>query len=223
MDDAKWVMVIDLARCDGCRKCTLACKSMHFLPPGQEWIKVYTIEPEGLAAPYWFPRPCMHCDNPPCVKVCPVGATYKRLDGIVMQDQERCIGCRLCMAACPYAARSFNWGEPPHTPEELSQPYSVEWNFPHRRGVVEKCILCPGAIYNGTLPGCASGCPTGALYLGNEYSDTVSNSLAETVRLSQQLAQGAAFRFMEDLGTKPRVYYLPPRDRQYVPPSELIR
>lgn len=220
-DVANWVMVIDLARCDGCRRCTLACTSMHFVPPGQEWIKVYTIEPEGLGAPYWFPRPCMHCDNPPCVKVCPVGATYKRADGIVMQDQERCIGCRFCMAACPYAARFFNWGEPPHTPEELSQPYSVEWNFPHRRGVVEKCIFCPGVIYHGSLPGCVSGCPMGALYFGNQYEDVVSNSLGETVHLSQQLAQGAAFRFMEDLGTKPRVYYLPPRDRQYAPPSRL--
>ncbi len=218
---AKWLMVIDLARCDGCRKCTLACGSMHFVPPGQEWIKVYTMEPEGLGSPYWFPRPCMQCDNPPCVKVCPVGATYKRADGIVMQDQERCIGCRLCMAACPYAARSFNWGEPPHSPEELSRPYSVEWNFPHRRGVVEKCIFCPAATYDGNLPGCVSGCPAGALYFGNEHVDVVSNSLGETVRLSQHLTQGAAFRFMEDLGTKPRVYYLPPRDRQYLPPSEL--
>jgi len=85
----KWVMVIDLAKCDGCRDCTKACNAMHFVPPMQEWIKVFEITDNEAAGPYFLPRPCMQCDNPPCVRGCPVGATYKRTDGIVIQDDDR--------------------------------------------------------------------------------------------------------------------------------------
>src|SRR5579872_6441121 len=124
----KWVMVVDLARCDGCGDCTKACQAMHFIPPQQEWIRVYDITDNSAAGSYFLPRPCMQCDNPPCVRACPVDATFKRTDGIVMMDQDRCIGCRNCIAQCPYSARSFNWGEPPHTPAELSRPYSTDYN-----------------------------------------------------------------------------------------------
>ena len=111
----RWVMVIDLAKCDGCKECTQACNAMHFVPPGQEWIKVYENRDNKVAGAYWFPRPCMQCDNSPCAKVCPVGATFKREDGTVLIDQDRCIGCRYCIAACPYGSRSFNWVDPrPH-------------------------------------------------------------------------------------------------------------
>jgi len=207
----RWVMVIDLARCDGCGECTKACSAMHLVPPGQEWIKVYNIEHEGLAASHFFPRPCMQCDNPPCVNVCPVGASYKRSDGIVLIDQEVCIGCRFCMAACPYSARYFNWAEPPHTARELSQSYSVETNIPHRKGVVEKCLFCPALTSKGELPACVTGCPMGAIYFGDENENAVTNSLGETLSLSDFLHDGAAHRHLEELGTEPRVWYLPPR------------
>ncbi len=207
----RWLMVIDLARCDGCGACTKACSAMHMVPPGQEWIKVYDMQHEGLADSYFFPRPCMHCDNPPCVNVCPVDATYKRSDGTVLMDQDRCIGCRFCLAACPYSARYFNWAEPPHTEQELSQTYSVEMNMPHRKGVAEKCIWCPTLTSQGLLPACVSGCPMGAIYFGDENEDAVTNSLGETHRLSKLLVEGAAQRHLAELGTEPRVWYLPPR------------
>lgn len=215
----KWVMVIDLARCDGCGKCTEACTAMHRVPFGQEWIKVYRLQDSPETGTYWFPRPCMQCDNPPCVAVCPVDATFKREDGIVLIDQERCIGCRYCIAACPYSARYFNWGEPPQTAVELARPYSMEWNMPHSKGVVEKCIFCPGLLRQGQIPACASGCPMGAIYVGDELEDAVTNSFGETVRLSQLLQEGAGYRYLEELGTEPRVYYLPPRNPLYPMPE----
>jgi molybdopterin-containing oxidoreductase family iron-sulfur binding subunit len=192
---------------------------MHLVPPGQEWIKVYQNRDNGMSGTYWFPRPCMQCDNPPCVKVCPVGATFKRADGPVLIDQERCIGCRYCVAACPYSARYFNWAEPPHTPQELAQTYSVETNIPHRRGVVEKCILCPQLLGKSKLAACAAGCPMGAIYVGDTLEDAVMNSKGETARLSTLLHEGAVYRYLEELGTEPCVYYLPPRNRAFPAPT----
>lgn len=215
----RWVMVIDLARCDGCKLCTVACQKMHFLPDEQEWIKVYKKQDSSETAPYWFPRPCMQCDNPPCVKVCPVAATYKRTDGIIMIDEDRCIGCRYCIAACPYSARFFNWSEPKNPPEALAHPYSPETGWPHRRGTAEKCNFCPHLLRAGKLPACASGCPMGAIYFGDAEEDAVTNSLGETEPLSKLLEKAAAYRELEDLGTKPRVYYLPARNRQFPVPS----
>ncbi len=215
----RWVMVIDLAKCDGCKECTSACGAMHFVPPGQEWIKVFQNRDNNIASPYWFPRPCMQCDNSPCAKVCPVGATFKREDGIVLIDQDRCIGCRYCIAACPYASRYFNWSEPPHTPPELSQPYSVEWNYPDRKGVVEKCIFCPVNAREGKLPACAAACKMNAIYFGDQVENVVRNSAGETVAFTQLIRDKGGFRFMEELGTEPRVWYLPPRDRVYPAPK----
>ena len=216
----KWVMVIDLAHCDGCGACTKACNAMHFVPPFQEWIKVYEITDNVAAGSYWTAKPCMQCDNPPCVRACPVDATYKRTDGIVMMDQERCIGCRNCIAQCPYAARFFNWMEPAHTPEELSRPYSVDYNYPHRKGVVEKCIFCPELLSEGKLPACADICEMAAVYFGDEYEDIVVNRKGETMQFSKIVKTGAAFRMMEELGTEPRVYYLPPTSSKYDSPDE---
>jgi molybdopterin-containing oxidoreductase family iron-sulfur binding subunit len=207
----RWIMVIDLARCDGCGDCTEACTAMHMVPFGQEWIKVYKMQNDSMSGSHFFPRPCMQCDNPPCVNVCPVGASYKREDGIVFIDQDLCIGCRFCLAACPYSARSFDWAEPPHTAQELSQPYSVETNIPHRRGVAEKCVFCSALTRQGQLPACVGACDMGALYFGDEHEDAVTNSLGETYRLSELLADGGAHRHLEELGTEPRVWYLPPR------------
>lgn len=215
----RWVMVIDLAKCDGCKECTAACSAMHFAPPGQEWIKVFENRDNKIAGAYWFPRPCMQCDNTPCAKVCPVGATFKREDGIVLIDQDRCIGCRYCIAACPYSSRFFNWGEPPHTPAELAQNYSVEWNYPHRKGVVEKCIFCPALAREGKLPACAAACKMNAIYFGDQVEDVVKNHSGEAVSFTQLIREKGGFRYMEELGTEPRVWYLPPRDRVYPAPK----
>lgn len=214
----RWVMVIDLAKCDGCKVCTTACSAMHFVPPGQEWIKVFQNKDNEVAGAYWFPRPCMQCDNTPCAKVCPVGATYKREDGIVLIDQERCIGCRYCIAACPYSSRFFNWQEPPHTAEELAHTYSVEMNVPHRKGVVEKCIFCPSLAKEGKIPACAMACNMNAIYFGDQVEDVVTNRAGETVSFKALIREKGGFRFMEDLGTEPRVWYLPARDRIYPQP-----
>src|SRR5436309_11965087 len=106
-----FVMVIDLSRCKNLKKCQSACNHMHHVHSDLNWIKVLPMQDAEHTAPYWQPTTCMHCDEPPCVKVCPVDATFKRQDGIVLIDSDRCIGCRFCMAACPYTTRVFNWGE----------------------------------------------------------------------------------------------------------------
>jgi molybdopterin-containing oxidoreductase family iron-sulfur binding subunit len=214
----KWVMVIDLAKCDGCGKCQSACSSMHFVPPDRQWIKVNRMQDAPDTAPYFFPQPCYHCDNPPCTKVCPVDATFKRQDGIVLVDNERCIGCRFCMAACPYNARSFNWGHPTDPPQAMAKEYTPEDGYPRRIGTVEKCDFCPDMAAMGMLPGCAAGCPMNAIYYGDQNEDAVTNSAGETQRLSKMLLDHGGYRFMEELGTQPRVYYLPPANRKYAPP-----
>lgn len=209
----QWVMVIDLAKCDGCGACTRGCKEVHFVPDGQEWIKVYEVRDE-FGHRYFLPRPCMQCENAPCLKVCPVGATYRRNDGVVLIDHERCIGCRYCMAACPYDARFFNWSEPTHTPEELAHTYSPAAPWPHRKGVVEKCMFCAHNSEHGELPACVTACTkemgNGAIYFGDLREDAVSNGI-ETLPLAKTLRERGGFRLKEELGTGPRVWYLPPR------------
>jgi len=215
----KWIMVIDLAACDGCGTCTKACSKMHFVPPDREWIPVMKMQDAPETAPYFFPKPCFHCDNPPCTKVCPVDATFKRQDGVVLIDNERCIGCRFCMAACPYSTRHFNWGHPEESAEAGEHGYSPETGHPRRVGTVEKCDFCPDMAEQGMLPACVSSCPMGVIYYGDENEDAVTNGLGTTVRLSTLLEQRAAYRFMEELGTKPRVYYLPPKNRKFPGPK----
>lgn len=216
----RWIMAIDLAKCDGCGKCSEACSKMHFIPPTREWIKVLKIKDSENTAPYYFPQPCYQCDNPPCTKVCPVDATFKRNDGVVLIDNDRCIGCRLCMAACPYNVRSFNWELTEETVEVQRDPYSPERGYPRKKGTVEKCDFCPDMAAAGKLPACAFICPMGAIYYGDENEDAVTSGLGETVQLSKLLKDRAGYRHMEELGTKPRVYYLPPKDRMYSPPKE---
>ena len=215
-----WIMVIDLAACDGCGQCSTACAKSHFIPADREYLRIYKMQDSPNAAPYWFPRPCFQCDNPPCTRVCPVGATFKREDGIVLIDNERCIGCRFCMAACPYSARVFNWSPPTNTPEETARGYSPEWGYPRRVGTAEKCDFCADMAREGKLPHCAGSCPMGAIWFGDENDDAVTNSAGKTVQLAKLLRDRNGYRFMEELGTKPRVYYLPPANRQYPAPNE---
>jgi molybdopterin-containing oxidoreductase family iron-sulfur binding subunit len=161
-----------------------------------------------------MPKPCQHCDNPPCVSVCPVDATYKRSDGPVLIDNLRCIGCRFCIAACPYSARIFHWEEPRDAEADKDKTYNVELNIPQRKGTITKCLMSCDRLRENKLPYCVSSCPNGVYYFGNEYEDAVTNGTTkETVRLSELLKNNGGYRLMPELGTEPRVYYLPPKNR----------
>lgn len=209
----QWTMVIDLRRCDGCQsvekppQCTLACIEGHFAPEPMEWIQVYEGELPGGGTQF-IPTPCQHCQNPPCVNVCPVAATFSTPEGTVLIDQDRCIGCRICMAACPYDRRFFNWGKPPVPPEALLAGYNVEQQVPARRGTVMKCDFCPEMARAGTLPYCVQACPNRALYYGDLEEDLATNG-EEIIVVSKFLSENQAYRQRENLGTKPRVYYIP--------------
>lgn len=201
----RWVMVMDLRLCDGCEKCTEACQKMHHLPKEITWIKVYKLRTAG-GQEYFMPRSCMMCDSPPCARVCPVSATYIDDEGIVLVDQNKCIGCRMCMAACPYEARYFNWGEPPPAPTLLAQPMP-EFPVPQQRGTVGKCIFCVHNAMVGKLPVCVEACTMEALYIGDLTTDVATNG-RETVKLSKFLRDNDAVRYREELGTRPRVWYI---------------
>jgi molybdopterin-containing oxidoreductase family iron-sulfur binding subunit len=210
----RFVMVVDLARCKNARKCISACQKHHYRPEDTEWLTVKLMKDSEQAAPYWFPKQCFHCDNPPCVKVCPVDATFKRQDGLVLIDNDRCIGCKFCMAACPYSTRVFNWDEPEMPIDIRNLQYNAETGVPAKVGTVEKCDFCPDRSREGLLPPCVEACPNGVFYFGDENEDTVTNG-DETLGFTQLIKDRAAYRFLEELGTKPRVYYLPPKDRQF--------
>ncbi|GAA4735018.1 4Fe-4S dicluster domain-containing protein [Flavisolibacter ginsenosidimutans] len=209
-----FVMVIDLSRCKNLKKCQSACNHMHHIHPGQNWIKVHPMQEGEHTAKFWQPTTCMHCDEPPCTKVCPVDATFKREDGIVLIDADRCIGCRFCMAACPYSTRVFNWEEPGVTEDIKNLCYSPETSVPQKIGTVGKCDFCPDMVRHGELPHCVQACPNGVFFFGDMNEDTVTNG-AETFRFSELVRDKAGYRLMEDLGTKPRVYYLPPVNRNF--------
>jgi molybdopterin-containing oxidoreductase family iron-sulfur binding subunit len=169
-------------------------------------------------APYWMPMTCQHCDKPACVTVCPVDATFKRRDGIVLIDNERCIGCRFCMAACPYSTRVFNWSEP--NQEALTGIKNDEINYspehaglPSVKGTVDKCDFCPHMIRMGELPHCVSACPNDVFLFGDAYEDTVTNGSGQSFRLSKLLVDKSGYRYMDGLGTQPSVFYLPPVNR----------
>jgi molybdopterin-containing oxidoreductase family iron-sulfur binding subunit len=203
----QWCMVIDLRKCEGLRLCTKACIAMHFIPEGQEWIQALKFDLPGGGS-YYMPLPCFQCENAPCVKVCPVKATYHNEEGIVLMDHKRCIGCRQCMAACPYHRRFFNWGTPKLPPEAALVEYSTDYPVPAPRGTVSKCVFCPHHLKNGKLPDCVTGCPNGVIYMGELNRDLATNG-QEVVKLSKFLDDNKAFRYKEELGTQPRVWYLP--------------
>jgi len=213
----RWVMIIDVKKCKegiekGCgKKCIKACHYLHNVPsiPDKKkevkWIWEDEFEhafPEQTNEyleeifkdiPFLFL--CNHCDNPPCVRVCPTKATFKNDEGIVMMDFHRCIGCRFCMAACPYGARSFNWVDP--------RPYIKKVNpeYPTRtKGVVEKCLFCYERLAQGKIPACVEACPEKALIFG-DLTD-------ENSEVSKILKERVAIRRKAELGTNPSVFYL---------------
>jgi Fe-S-cluster-containing dehydrogenase component len=213
LPNRKFGMVIDLARCGNARKCVDACQEGHLLPKSHEWMKLYLLQDDNKTSKYWFPRPCFHCDKPMCVSVCPVGATYKRPDGIVLIDNQRCIGCKFCMTGCPFSARVFNWDDPKVTVPE-GHIYDPETNIPAVEGTVGKCVFCADKLRIGELPRCVAACPMKVIYFGDLLEDTVTNG-DETVRFSKIMHDRAGYRFREELGTLPSVFYLPPTDRMF--------
>jgi menaquinone reductase, iron-sulfur cluster-binding subunit len=219
---AQWGMVIDLDRCTGCQACVMACKAENNVPavgPKEtlrgrviSWMQVIAEEDEENPGTIkrFLPLPCLHCDDPPCTKVCPVYATYLNPEGVVAQIYSRCIGCRFCMAACPYNAKFFNWYTyqregPAQNPDVSIRP----------KGVVEKCTFCHHRLQRvreralaerrEVAPGeyvtaCAEACPARAIVFG-DLSDPGSD-------VAQLARSPRAFKLKESLGTKPKVIYL---------------
>jgi len=208
----RWAMAVQPSQCpEGCTDCIAACHAVHNVPDfGNPKDEVKWIWTEPFAAVFSsedhryqgqalqkmrLPVLCNHCANPPCVRVCPTKATFKRPDGIVMMDYHRCIGCRLCMAGCPYGARSMNYRDP--------RPYIARINpdFPTRtKGVVEKCNFCEERLAKGMLPACVLACKEKALIFGD-----VENAQSE-IRLL--LNQRFNLRRRANLGTVPQIYYI---------------
>lgn len=214
MDERKWAMVIDLRKCTGCNGCNIACVTENKLPPGVTYRPVMT-ETNGTfpnVSRRFVPRPCLQCDNPPCVPVCPVHATYMRPDGITIVDYDRCIGCRYCMTACPYSARYFDFGSFYGDNEGGDrQPYELlptpEYGGDYDRasgaspiGNVRKCHFCIHRIERGDLPACVLSCMGRATYFG-DMNDSTS-------LVSELIAQPNVMRLKEELGTAPKVFYL---------------
>ncbi len=209
---------LDLSRCVGCRRCVYACvkENNPSRQPQIQWIRVLQMDKDkGVdlqhATPYYDPEKvpeeghfympvqCHQCKNPPCVKVCPVKATWKEPDGITVIDYNWCIGCRYCMAACPYGARRFNWDEPHIPPQDLNPETHYFGNRPRYRGVVEKCTFCIQRTRKGLYPACVEICPTGSRKFGNLLDpQSEIRYVLETKRV---------FLFKEELNTEPRFYY----------------
>ena len=210
---------LDISRCVGCRRCVYACvreNNQSRRHPQIHWIQVLEMEKEhGVdlshadlyyeadAVPrpgkFYFPVQCQQCRNPPCVRTCPTGATWKEPDGIVVIDYDWCIGCRCCMSACPYGARHFNWATPTLAAEELNPDEHYLGNRPRPKGVVEKCTFCIQRTRRGRYPACVEVCPVGARKVGNLLDpESEIRRVMETKRV---------FVFKEELATQPQFYY----------------
>jgi Fe-S-cluster-containing dehydrogenase component len=228
---AKYAMAVDLERCQGCRACMEACKIENNTPQGVFWMYVFRTEtgeyPDTKMS--FLPRPCQHCNNAPCVKVCPVGARFKREDGLVLTDPERCIGCRYCEVACPYGVNYYNWRKP----DVAFGAYDIDYSDPdvaavtggaipsyknpnlnllqgdeqrltagsaHSVGVMEKCTFCVQRVDNGLDPACVDVCPVHALHFG-DTEDPASP-------VSVYLRERTSFKLLDELGTDPSVIYV---------------
>ncbi|HEX7404347.1 MAG TPA: 4Fe-4S dicluster domain-containing protein [Candidatus Nanopelagicaceae bacterium] len=203
----QWCRIIDLSACKGERKCTSSCQKRHGLPPEQTWMRVLSWKDE-VGKEFFMPVPCQMCENPPCLNVCPVSATIRTKEGLVLVDQDTCVGSRACMAACPYEARYFNWSKPAET-NRMPAPSPSTPEFPSNQiGTVGKCVLCADRMpYTNELPSCVDACPNGVHYIGDLVTDIAVNGRV-TVKLSTFLRERNAVRFKEELGTNPRTYYI---------------
>ena len=209
---------LDLSRCIGCRRCVHACvkENNQSRDPQIQWIRVlemdkdkgvdlldsnqyYNPEEVPREGKFYMPVQCQQCRNPPCVKVCPVGATWQEKDGIVVVDYNWCIGCRYCMAACPYGARHFNWGEASIPTEEVNPVTHYLGNRPRPKGVVEKCTFCIQRTRKGLYPACVEVCPTGSRKFGN-LADPKSE-------IRYVMEHKRVFLLKGDLNTQPKFFY----------------
>ncbi len=206
----------NIAKCKGYRNCVSACINENNLDrgAGTQYIRIFEMETGSVdldhadatyqhevpaEGHFYLGTQCFQCANPPCVDVCPVGATWQEPDGIVVVDYDWCIGCRYCMAACPYWARRFNWGAPEVPAEEMNPVQHYLGNRLRKKGVVEKCTFCIQRSRAGKLPACVEACPTGARVFGN--------LLDPDSEIRWVLANKQVFRLKEDLGTEPRFWY----------------
>jgi len=222
IDGVKFGYGLDLSRCIGCRKCVYACveennqsrnPQIHWISvlqfdKGERWVNVFEeatkyynpkkVPEEGH---FYMPVQCQQCENPPCVKVCPTKATWKERDGITVVDYNWCIGCRYCMAACPYGARRFNWAKPQIAREEINTETHYLGNRPRYKGVVEKCTFCIQRTREepGRYPACVEICPVGARKFGN--------LLDPESEIRYSIEHKRVFRLKEDLNTSPKFYY----------------
>jgi molybdopterin-containing oxidoreductase family iron-sulfur binding subunit len=200
----KYGMVIDLRRCIGCNACTIACKQQYGTPPGIFYSHVNITEagvyPNARQTP--LPVLCNHCEDAPCVDVCPTGASVKQANGIVTIDASICIGCRYCMVACPYNVRQFIGSEPQgYFPDKGGlNAYEKVMYATHEVGTVEKCSFCAVRVADGQLPACVLTCPGQARFFG-DLDDPTSE-------VSKLILANNAKPLNEEAGTKPNVYYI---------------
>lgn len=176
-------MLVDLRKCVGCHACTVACQNENNLALGERWTKVLRVGPIGEypnLTSYYMPMPCMHCQDAPCVDGCPTGASYSREDGIVLVNEDKCVGCKFCMVVCPYGVRQFN----------------------EQKGIVEKCKMCYERLDAGQVTRCTETCQLKARYVG-DLDDPNSE-------ISYLIAKHNAQPLYPELGTKPSVYYILP-------------
>jgi Fe-S-cluster-containing dehydrogenase component len=211
--ERSWGMAIDLRKCVGCNACTVACVAENALPPGIVYRPIIKEEIGTYpnVSKINMPKPCMQCDNPPCTKVCPVGATFKNDEGIVEMDYEACIGCRYCMTACPYEHRMFDYGEYFTTDTPGIQPYDKRPSFEYSQGWtrsdghspvgnVRKCTFCHHRLKEGLLPQCVTTCIGGANYFGDlNDPDSIIAKVVSRPNVSV---------LKKEEGTKPKVFYI---------------
>ena len=204
----RYGMAIDIKRCVGCNACTIACKSTNNVPSDILWTRVLTDGGDDVDTPKgnmpdlfmrYITLGCQHCENPACVKVCPVGATYRdEKTGIIRQDYDKCIGCRMCMAACPYTGvRSFTWEEPKYSMEFATGDADVP---AHQKHVVEKCTFCYQRIARDETPACMELCPARARHWGD--LDDPNSEVSQLIRDREYM------QLLPERDTKPSVYYL---------------
>ena len=214
----EFAYALDISRCIGCRRCVYACveENNQSRDPQVQWIRVLQMEKDkgvdfSEADPYYVPPEvpqdghfyvpvqCQQCRNAPCTKVCPTGATWTEPDGIVVVDYDWCIGCRYCMAACPYGARHFNWGAPALPKEQLNTKTHYLGNRPRPQGVVEKCTFCIQRTRAGRYPACVEICPAGARKFGN--------LLDPASEIRYIIEHKRVLVLKEDLNTLPKFFY----------------
>lgn len=204
-------MVIDLEKCDGCLTCVAACKGHNALDEGVYWLHIISYTDSNRDDVNLLPRFCNHCTNAPCIKVCPVGARFKRDDGLVLIDYDRCIGCRYCLVACPYGVNYFQWAEPayPLNIEQVSRGRPVAGRPPHR-GIMSKCDFCPERHDEPSTKGttiCQIACPHGVIHFG-DLNDPQSEANKYLEQKKKEKGYISTFRLREDFGTKPNVVYI---------------